>query len=484
MGRLGCLAVFWMAAMAQLAVAAPPTLDHAGKKCRFISLAEARAIALGQGTVGQPFLLFPGIGLDSSLAIPQAEPSKPVRVVCKPRSKCLLLTGVSRHPRPAEFERNVNQMLLNVENAYWNLYGSYWQLHSREQALRLAYETWKITATQLRDGRIRNAAVAQAEEQYNLFRNQRLQALDNVRDNERQLRAMMGIQIEDETRLVPSDAPTVVEKKPDWEEARRHALKHRPELRLARQDIKLAARKVAVTEEASEDVPQIAETPQAELQLKRARLVLKDQKLKTDRFLGLYYRRMSSAYFQIESARAQREAFGIQVRLRQELYRTGANEPGTDAPVTLSLLLESQRFWADALATEYQAIVTYNNAIAGWEYAKGDIMNHAHVRFAKEPPAGSKSVRAVEREHKQTRRKVSLSRSAAAEMTFSLAVLHQEGVDLETCYWECRDSAPDLPALWTCISPLKEAGDVEFRLVEWKASDIFPPRRVHSKAKR
>jgi hypothetical protein len=189
---------------------------------------------------------------------------------------------------------------------------------------------------------------------------------------------------------------------------------------------------------------------------------------------------MSSAYFQIKAARAQREAFATQLQIRYELYRAGSNEPGTNAPVTLNLLLESQRFWAEALATEYQAIVTYNNSIAGWEYAKGDMMKHAHVRFGEEPPEGSKTVRAVEREHKRTRRNVSVSHAEGAEMDFKLADNQVGlGVNLEKEYWECIGSAPDLAALWTCNPPLKEAGDAETGLVEWKRSAIFPPRRVH-----
>ncbi len=240
MRGLGCLAVLWTVGMASSAAfAAPPTtLYTLDRKIRYLSLAEARAIALEQGKVGQ------SIGLDSLISVPQGLPqgSGAIRVLAgdKPGSKSIILTGIRRHPRPAEYERNINQLLLNVENAYWNLYGSYYQLYSREQALRFAYETWKITGAQFKVGKVSQATLAQAEGQYNLFRSQRLQALDNVLDNERQLWAIMGLPIEDRVRLVPSDAPTLVEKKPNWEEGWRLALKHRPELFLARQDVKKA----------------------------------------------------------------------------------------------------------------------------------------------------------------------------------------------------------------------------------------------------
>ncbi len=202
-----------------------------------------------------------------------------------------------------------------------------------------------------------------------------------------------------------------------------------------------------------------AQMRQAQLQLARAYLVLQDQELKAERFLGLYYRRMSSAYAQIEAAQAQREAFGTQLQIRYELYRAGANEPTTGNPVTLNLLLEAQRFWAEALATEYQAIVTYNNAIAGWEYAKGDIMKHAHVRFGEEPPSGSDSAgtgrwgaaRAVERERKRTQQHV--RHAAAVPANSPLTVL-------ELCSATTEAVVPTLPALWKCYPPLQQAGEL------------------------
>src|SRR5215467_1393029 len=46
-------------------VGPPPTLNNLDRKIRFISLAECVAIALEQGTVGQPSLLFPGTSQDN-----------------------------------------------------------------------------------------------------------------------------------------------------------------------------------------------------------------------------------------------------------------------------------------------------------------------------------------------------------------------------------------------------------------------------------
>jgi hypothetical protein len=483
MRRLGCLVVLGMAAMVPSATfAAPPTLDHPGKNVRFISLAEVRAIALEHGKPGQPPLYFPEMSPAVTNSIVDDASCTRVLAGGKPGSKTIVVTGVPRGPRRAEYERNINQLLLNIECAYWNLYCSYWQLHTREQALRLAYETWKVARAKYKAGKIDDAVVAQAEGQYDLFRSQRLQALDTVLDNERQLWAMMGVPIKVETLLVPCDAPTLVEKKPDWEKALRHTGTHRPELRLAQRDVQLACWKVAKAKAACEvarsskaATKREAELQQAGFQEERARQVLEDQGMKAERFLGLYYRRMSSAYFQIKAARAQREAFAKQLQIRYELYRVGANDLATQQGEPLNLLLESQRFWAEALATEYQAIVTYNNSVAGWEYAKGDIIKHAHVRLVNEALSGDDAIRAVKREQLRTWQHVRHEQAVAADAPVTAADASGYGGD--------GVHALSLVALWKSFPPLKEVGESlsssDNPLVERKVSDIFASHRVH-----
>jgi len=194
----------------------------------------------------------------------------------------------------------------------------------------------------------------------------------------------------------------------------------------------------------------------------------------------VYYRRMSSAYAQIKAARAQREAFATQSRVRYDLYRVGANEPGTGGrPVTLNLLLEAQRFWADALATEYQAIVTYNNAIAGWEYAKGTILTHARVSLAEELPDGE-AVRAVVYERKQTGQRVRREPKVPADSPLGWPGVRKGEDDRQP------ETAPSLPALWKRFPPLRGADAPlpveptsarEPRWTEWDVSDIFPHRQ-------
>jgi RNA polymerase sigma factor (sigma-70 family) len=394
-------------------------------RTRFLSLAEARAIALENCFAFHPPLHYP-LGLEGFLGLeglsqtPRHAASVRALADVTDKGRGIVLNGIPRTAPRAGLERNVNQMLLNVETAYWNLYGSYWQLYSREQGLRFTYEAWKIVGAKYKVGRVSLADFAQSEGQYNLFRSQRLQAIDTVLDNERQLRAILGLPTEDETRLVPSDSPSLVEMQPNWEKSLDMALKERPELRLAREDV----------EKAENNSPEH----------RRAILVLQDQELKTERFLGLYYRRLSSSYFQIKAARKQREAFATRLRERREHYEADKET------ATLDLILEAKRFWADALATEYQAIVTYNNSLAGWECAKGTIMGHAHVRLDYNPPTDENEVRAVVYEQVQTLTNV--RRATAAPKSHGDAVCEQ------------LSNAPSLPSLWKTVAPLKDVEEL------------------------
>jgi hypothetical protein len=181
---------------------------------------------------------------------------------------------------------------------------------------------------------------------------------------------------------------------------------------------------------------------------------LQDQELKAERFLGLYYRRMSSAYFQIKAARAQRDAFATQLRVQYDFYRVGINDPATGKGVTLNLLLEAQRFWSDALATEYQAIVTYNNAIAGWEYAKGTILQHDNVTISEGPIPVAAQKRAVE--HLRERTKALLLRERAKPTGILAAPLERSGpINVYP-----QINANSLPSIWKDMPPLKEAEEL------------------------
>ncbi|MBY0522071.1 MAG: TolC family protein [Gemmataceae bacterium] len=353
------------------------------------------------------------------------------------RVEGILLTRIRFDQARADFERNVNLMLINVEYAYWYLYGAYWELYSREQALRQAYEAWRINKARYEAGRIPIQDFAQSRGQYETFRDQRITSLGKVLENERALRVALGLPVEDGTRLVPSDEPTLTPYVPDWNTALNEAENLVPELVLARQELK--ARQLDLINQKNQLLPDLrftstydinalgsrldgnsalgamhnlgqdkfnnwslglrldvpigfrdahAAVRASRLQLARSYNVMRDQELKVQRFLGLTYRRMFELYQNIEARRAQREAYAEQLQARFREFLAGRG--------TLDFLLEAQRNWADALQNEYIAISQYNVSIAGFQYAKGTIQQYDNVTIAEGPLPGCAQVRAVE----------------------------------------------------------------------------------------
>jgi outer membrane protein TolC len=358
----------------------------------------------------------------------------------------------------AEFERELNQMVTNIEVGYWNLYGAYWSLYAQEAALRQSFETWKINKAKLDSGKATTADVAQARGQYELFRGNRLDALRNVLESERQLRSLLNLPVEDGFRLVPADEPTLAPYKPDWTAALNEALTLRPELMEQRDDLKVQQLFVINNENtllpdlrffATYDINGIgtrldgptsdnalrslasdhfnnwelglrlnwpigfrlahANVRIAKLNMQRSLIVLRELEMRAQRFLALYYRELQAFHDQIGIQRAQREAYGLQLRTLFNREQAGQIGAGTD------VLLEAQRFWATALQAEYQAVVNYNNALARFEWAKGTVLQHNNITINEGGLPECARERAVEHERQRTKALVLCERAKPVE---------------------------------------------------------------------
>jgi outer membrane protein TolC len=354
----------------------------------------------------------------------------------------ILITRIRFDLQRAEFERNVSAMLLNVEAAYWNLFNAYWGLYSQEQALRQAYEAWKINRARFEAGRIPIQDYAQTRVQYELFRGQRIQALGAVLEAERNLRGLIGLPAEDGTRLVPVDTPNLAPYQPDWATAMHEALTLRPELIVARQELRF--RQLDIINQKNLLLPDVRFTSSydvngigsrldgpegalsslasntfnnwalgiradiplgfrdahsavrvARLNLLRTYYALQDQEAKTLRFLALQYRNLFEFQEQIKAQRAQRQAAAQQLEARFKEFLAGRG--------TLDILLEAQRFWATALRAEYDAISSYNNCLACFEWAKGTLLQHDNVVITEGPLPQCAQVRATEHERERSK---------------------------------------------------------------------------------
>ncbi len=359
------------------------------------------------------------------------------------RVEGILITRLRFDEQRAEFERQVANLLVNVETAYWSLYGAYWNLYANEQGMRFAYESWKITKAKFEAGHkdAPLANFAQARGQYELFRSQRLSALAQVLENEQLLRGLMGLPLNDGSRLIPVDSPTLAPYEPDWQASVQEAVTLRPELVLARQDVKF--RQLDLINQKNLLLPDLRFTstytpngigsrldgPEgafaslagnhfddwsmglrfdmpigqrdshsavraANLNLSRSFLLLQDTEKKAVEYLGLQYRHLHEYYSQIGIQRAQREAYGTQLRARFDEINAGRG--------TLDILLEAQRFWAQALASEYQNIVLYNNTLALYEFAKGTVLQHDNILISEGGYPCCAQQRAVEHERERS----------------------------------------------------------------------------------
>ena len=226
---LTVLIVVWVSQAGYCAEPSPPSQPP----FRFLSLAEARALALahtkfpanaatapaapagGQENGKQPSYLHDLIHpLDQPRsggagAVPYGWPllhdieTAYLDLSSSWKTPSLLQRLLLRLPAgmQIEFERDRCKLLLDVEAAYWNLYSSWRTLHSTERALRLAREIYRQT-----DGKnhanVRDLAVVRGT--YEQLRGTRLITMETLKEDTQRLCDLTGLP-RDGRQLVPSD---------------------------------------------------------------------------------------------------------------------------------------------------------------------------------------------------------------------------------------------------------------------------------------
>lgn len=364
----------------------------------------------------------------------------------------------------AEFERNMQNMLLDVEIAYWRLYQAYGRLYSFEEVLRIAHKSWMINDAKFKAGTIGPANFHPIRGQYEEFRGERVAALGLVLEAERNLRGLIGLPVEDGTRLVPISPPTLAPYRPDFEVCLQDALTLKPELVLARDnlrglqynlevqknflkpDLRFVAQYSPVgfgtrldgtgnfidgagsprpsnafrslssnhfddwTVGLTLNMPlgfrlEHASVRSGRLALAQGYYLLKDQEERVKRTLTQQYQKLAEWHKLIETRRAEREAYARSVEARFREFTAGKT-------TVADFLLEAQRRLATAQVKEYEAISEYNNTLARLEWAKGSLLTHNNVQVAEGPLPSCAQVRAVENERARSRALVLRERPA------------------------------------------------------------------------
>ena len=387
----------------------------------------------------QPLLRDSGIDINQLLAQHPGSTQTPFRATGG-RAEGILVTRLRADQAKHQFEREVNLLLLNVESTYWQLYAAYYAKYAAEQALRQGYVTWEQLQDLQNAGLQTKQGVAQARAQFEEFRSAYLTALQQVIESERQLRGLLGLPFEDGTRIVPADEPTLAPYKPDFGGSLAETLNNRPELQVARQEVKIQQLNLMLAHNnvrpdlrlfANYNVNSIGNTiggrgpvpafnaqgqqidipgnafaaladnrfsnwvlgvrldypignrdayasmKAAQLALARTHVSLHNQELKAGSQISSIYQQLAATYEQIKIQRNRRIALGTQLEGQFERVKIGKDP--------LIQLLDAQNRFADAIRQEAQAVANYNIALSGFEYVKGTIQRYNNVYIADGP---------------------------------------------------------------------------------------------------
>jgi outer membrane protein TolC len=349
----------------------------------------------------------------------------------------ILLQRIHVDQQRANFDIQVNYLLANTEVAYWNLFAAYYNLYAQEEGLREAYLGYRFTDTRVQVGTDPSQNRDQARAQFERFRRMVIDARGSVLEAERQLRGFIGLRSDDGYRLVPIDEPNLAPYVPDFHEAANDAMANRPELLQCRQDLKVQQLNLVLQKnlrrpdlrfvsqysiqglgtrldgsqfvDSTDQIPGNALTNmaadkfqnwmlglrltmplgfrdanafvrEAQLSVARSYYQLRDSELKVLEYVIQQYRNVIQTHADIAPAREERKALQVYIAKIDLLISIGKWNPQD----FLNYLTVQQQL-ATAIATEYQLIANYNNALAQFEFAKGTIQQYNNVTVGEGP---------------------------------------------------------------------------------------------------
>jgi hypothetical protein len=92
----------------------------------------------------------------------------------------ILITRIRAEQQRAEFDRNLNAMLLNIETAYWNLYSAYYNLAAQEEGYKQSFDAYTRIRERTEEGVERRQLTFQNEANVWQFQGQVVQAQAQV----------------------------------------------------------------------------------------------------------------------------------------------------------------------------------------------------------------------------------------------------------------------------------------------------------------
>mgnify|MGYP002631060377 CR=1 FL=1 len=342
----------------------------------------------------------------------------------------VLIARINQDISLADFESNLNNLVKDVEDSYWDLYLQYRIYDTVVTARNSALRTWRDAKRKLEIGGVRGFSVedeAQARDQY--FNNKALtqQALSELYKNESELRRLIGLGVNDGAIIRPSDEPLTARIDPEWASSIADALTNRVELRRHKWNIKsLELQLLAATglvrprldfvagysvngfgddlidhndsqkfnsfydtltdnQQTGWSTGFVLEMPiglrsakaqvqNIEVRLAKARDVLSAQELEIAHEVGNAFQVLAEKYMTAQTYFNRREAAKDRAELFEKKYRVGTQ--------TLDLLLRAQSSLADAEVAYFRSLIAYSQSIANLHYRQGTLLPFNNVYMA------------------------------------------------------------------------------------------------------
>jgi outer membrane protein TolC len=350
-------------------------------------------------------------------------------------SQGVVIARINNDITLADFEFSVQQLLRETELLYWDLHLAYRLYDTAITARNSALESWKRVNRIIEAGgfeQIGPLDEAQARDQYFQARALSEEALSNIYEFEIRLRRLIGMPVNDGTRLRPSTEPTVARFIPVWEVALAEGLTRRVELRrqkflIKSLELQLEAARSLVRprldgvanyrvnafgdelleqddddglttqglNSAYESLTQgnqtgwnlglefqmnigfrsaAAQVRNLELRLAKARDVLATMEMDIAHELAVAFQNLSEEYVTAVSNYNRRIASLHRLELTNRQLEAGT--------ATIDLVLRAQASVAEAERDLYTSVIQYNQSIVEVYYRKGTLLDYDNVHLS------------------------------------------------------------------------------------------------------
>ncbi len=162
----------------------------------------------------------------------------------------VLIARINTDISVTEFEAAVRNLILDVEQTYWECHFAYQDFEAKKAGREAAFQTWQAVQRRLDVGRASREEEARAREEFHLYHTMVLDALGGNRLSgqymtttnglypaDRRLRFLLGLPAEDHRLIRPTDEPSTAKSVFEWNACLQDALCRRAELRKQRMTV-------------------------------------------------------------------------------------------------------------------------------------------------------------------------------------------------------------------------------------------------------